>query len=182
MLENELKTGGIENVEFITKSFTSYICRFFSIGIFPRGKCAIVWSWRKIVPNAPNSSEFGCFEQVDNSGGIFVKLSPPISMGKSPKWLDTPRMTRHSRVVASWRARTPGLGLDGLHGGAVQELLVLRLPPLGCRLRLHRLSAGPIRDVNPEQEAVVHDLETLQHLKRLARYFICDIFPLLVQR
>lgn len=76
----------------------------------------------------------------------------------------------NSRVVGVDGPPAGGPALDGLHGGGVQGLL-LGHGPLLVAVALAALRALqlplPLRlvhVVDPEQQAVVHDLKALQHL------------------
>lgn len=67
-----------------------------------------------------------------------------------------------------------GLPLDGLHGRAVERFLNLRALLVGRDGALSRravdpkpLPQGQIHIVDAHQQAVIHDLKTLQQLERM---------------
>lgn len=76
-----------------------------------------------------------------------------------PSWAD-------SRVICGEGFSSLAVSLDGLHGGGVEDPLTHRSPPVPpCLALLEPLSLALVQDVNPEQQTVVHDLKTLQHLQ-----------------
>lgn len=67
-----------------------------------------------------------------------------------------------SRVVCGEELCRLAVSLDGLHGRGVEHPLTHRSPPVPpC---LAQLSLALVQDMHTQQQAVVHDLETLQHL------------------
>lgn len=85
-----------------------------------------------------------------------------VGRDKSPK----PRQPHHLRVIRLDGLPTRGPALDGLHGRGVECLLTER-PLLVCRaLRTLGLPLPLllVDVVHTQEQAVVHDLEALQHL------------------
>ncbi len=79
----------------------------------------------------------------------------------SPSWAN-------SRVVCGEGFGSLAVSLDGLHGSGVKHPLTHRSPSVPpCLARLTPLSLAVVQDVHTQQQAVVHDLKTLQHLQQV---------------
>lgn len=77
----------------------------------------------------------------------------------------------HSRVVCGEDFGSFAISLDGLHGSGVKHPLThrsLSIPP--CLACLTPLSLALVQGVHTQQQAVVHDLKTLQHLKQVSKH------------
>lgn len=86
-------------------------------------------------------------------------------MRKHPPAPTRPASWAHSRVVGGEGLGGLAVPLDGLHGGGVEHSLSHRSLSVSSALLVGIPPVPLVQDVHAQQQTVVHDLKTLQHLK-----------------